>query len=194
VASSYIQVAQQLLLAADRNPNVIVDVVPPKQMPPLPRAYGAMDFGGGPRVVLAATPGGSQRSYAMGETIGEFKVLAVTRAGVIFLWDGKQVAATFDQLRDTSAARDQQAAARPSGPAPGQAPSPGQAAPAPAGQSGGAVQTIGGASAGNPGPGGADVKPCAQGDPAPNGAIVDGYKKLIINWGMGKTCQWERVK
>ena len=44
-SSAYVEVAQKLLLSPDRNPDVIIDVVAPKPMPPLPRAYGAINFG-----------------------------------------------------------------------------------------------------------------------------------------------------
>jgi hypothetical protein len=193
VAGNYIVVAQQLLLAADRSPAVIIDVVPPKQMPPLPRAYGALDFGGGPRVVLAAQAGGPQRSYAIGETIGDFKVLAITRAGVVFEWDGKSVAARYDELRDAAAQAQQAAAASappPGAPRPGLGPGPAPAAPAP---SGGVQSVASSAAQGRPGPGSGEVRPCVKGDNSPSGTIAEGYKKMIVNWGMGKTCQWEKI-
>lgn len=189
VAGSYIQVAQQLLLSADRTPVVIVDVVPPKQMPALPRAYGAMDFGGGPRVVLAATPGGSQRSYSIGETIGEFKVMNITRAGIIFQWDGKPVAARYDELRDAAAEQQsRQAAGTNAAP---QSVATATQAPAPVNT----VQSVAASAAaqGRPGAGSGEIRPCQKGDTAPAGTIAEGYKKVITNWGMGKSCQWEKL-
>ena len=123
-SNAYLEVAQKLLLSADRNPTVILDIVPPKVMPALPRAYGAMDFGGGPRVFLAPKPGDRQRPYAPGDQIGEFKLLTISRAGVVFEWDGNEVAASFEQMKDTSnvqARTTQQAAPRQAN-APAQAP------------------------------------------------------------------------
>jgi hypothetical protein len=194
-AGPYVEVAQKLLLSADRNPSVILDVVPPKVMPALPRAYGAMDLGDGPRVVLAAAHGSPQRSYAVGETIGEFKLLAITQAGVVFEWDGKQVAARYGELRDLTVPEPARTAAAPAArPAPGQgpqaAPPPG-APPAPAG-----VQTIVSSTnaQGKPGPGNGWARPCQRGDTSPDGTVADGYRKVIQDIGFGKNCYWEKVQ
>lgn len=197
-ASPYVEVAQKLLLSADRNPSVILDVVPPKVMPAMPRAYGSMDFGDGPRVVLAAAHGSPQRSYAVGETIGEFKLLAITQAGLVFEWDHKKVAARYEELRDlvapepprsASAARPAPAAApqgpRPGNGAPGQPPKPAE------------VQTIASdASAqGRPGAGSGFARPCQRGDNSPSGTVADGYRKVIQDvGGFGKNCFWEKVQ
>lgn len=190
-AGAYVDVAQQLLLSADRNPSVIIDVVPPKQMPALPRAYGAMDFGGGPRVFLALKPGDPQRPYAPNDQIGEFKVLAISRSGVVFEWDGKELAASFEQMKDTSTA--QARAAQPS--APRQQPAPAAASPREA-PPGGGMQTIA-ASPGTPGrpaPGSGPSRGCTPGDSAPAGTVAEGYRKMSIDTPMGKGCYWEKVQ
>jgi hypothetical protein len=191
-AGLYLEVAQKLLLSGDRNPSVILDVVPPKVMPALPRAYGAMDFGGGPRVVLAAKPGGDQRSYAIGETIGEFKLLAVTQAGVVFEWEGKEVPATYAELRDTVAPVSQQAAA--SRPAQ-QAPPHGAASAPPQPPKQSSLQTVGADSnaQGRPGAGSGPTRPCAPGDKAAPGTVSDGYRKMVIDTPMGQGCFWRKV-
>ena len=196
-AGPYLEVAQQLLLSGDRNPSVILDVVPPKVMPALPRAYGAMDLGEGPRVVLAAAHNGQQRSYAVGETLGEFKLLAITQAGVVFEWDGKQVAARYDELRDLTAPPVQAAAsARPA------SATSAQGAPPPAGQPAGApskpagVQTIASSSStqGKPGAGSGFARSCQAGDTSPEGTVAEGYRKVIQDLGVGKNCYWEKVQ
>lgn len=195
-SNAYLEVAQKLLLSADRNPTVILDIVPPKVMPALPRAYGAMDFGGGPRVFMAAKPGDRQRPYAPGEQIGEFKLLTISRAGVIFEWDGKEIAASFDQMKDTSniQARAAQASAPPPPSAPARAKLIGgtaeQAAPAPG------LQTIAPSAAtpGRPMPGNGPTRDCAPGDNAPSGTMADGYRKVTINTPMGNGCSWQRVQ
>ena len=182
-ASTYLAVAQQLLLSADRNPTVIVDVVPPKIMPPLPRAYGAMDFGQGPRVVLAEKAGAPQRSYPIGERIGDFKILAVNRAGVVFEWDGKRVPATFDEMRDTTTA-------------PSAAPPPQATITAGATATQTTIKkiTASGEYQGKPGPGAGQMRPCMPGDTSPAGSVSDGYRKSLTEiGGFGKTCLWEKV-
>ena len=57
-----------MLFTRDRNPNVVIEVAPPKPMPPLPSAFGFMNFGG-PSVILTEKPGGPQRAYRPGEQI-----------------------------------------------------------------------------------------------------------------------------
>ena len=191
-AGPYLEVAQQLLLSADRNPAVILDVVPPKVMPAFPRAYGAMDLGEGPRVVLAAAHGSPQRSYAVGETLGEFKLLAITQAGVVFEWDGKQVAARYEEMRD-QAAVPVQAAARPAAAA---AAAPPAAQPAGTPPKAAGVQTItsNAGAQGKPGAGSGFARNCQAGDTSPDGTVADGYRKVVQDLGIGKNCYWEKVQ
>ena len=94
--AQYLEVASQLLLSKDRNPTVVVEVAAPKIPPPFPRFYGAMDFGDGLSVVLAEKGGAPQKSYKIGDTIGDFKILAVSRAGIDFEWDGKNALVDLD--------------------------------------------------------------------------------------------------
>ena len=190
-AGPYLEVAQKLLLSGDRNPSVILDVVPPKVMPAFPRAYGAMDLGEGPKVVLAAR-GNPQRSYSVGETIGEFRLLAITQAGVVFEWDGKEVAASYAQLRDDTPPPSQQAAA----PQSAQAPPPVGAAPAPLPKPGSSLQTVGADSnaQGRPGAGTGPTRPCLPGDKAAPGTVSDGYRKMTVDMPMGQGCFWRKVE
>jgi hypothetical protein len=189
-AGSYVEVAQKLLLSVDRNPSVIVEVVPPKQMPPLPRAYGAMDFGGGPRVFLSSKPGDPQRPYAPGDQIGDFKLLAISRAGVVLEWEGKEVAASFEQMKDTAAAQPRAAQA----PAPRQQPQPATASREAPPSTG--LQTVAASPAtpGRPAPGDGPRRGCAPGDSTPVGTIVDGFRRKVIDTPMGKGCFWEKVQ
>src|SRR5258707_7685129 len=93
-AATYADVAQKMLFTRDRNPNVIVEppkVPPPKVMPPLPFAYGVMDFGSGPIVLLAEKAGGQNKSYHPGDKIGEFKIASVSSRDITFEWDGKEI-------------------------------------------------------------------------------------------------------
>ena len=51
-SGSYAEVAQKMLFARDRNPNVIIEAEPPKPQPPLPVAHGLMDLGDGPMITF----------------------------------------------------------------------------------------------------------------------------------------------
>jgi len=195
-AGPYVEVAQKLLLSVDRNPSVILDVVPPKVMPALPRAYGAFDLGEGPRVVLAAKPGDQQRPYAKGETIGEFKIVAITQAGVVFDWDGKPVAASFDEMKDAAVREPTRAAA-----APPKAPPMGPGGSPPGGPPGGPPNSGGMQSVasnadmqGRPGAGSGAFRACQPGDKAPAGTVTDGYRKVSVQTPMGASCHWEKVE
>jgi hypothetical protein len=189
-AATYLPVAQQLLLSKDRNPDVVIEVAAPKPVPPLPRYYGLMDFGGGPRVVLAL-PGKEQKSYTVGDQVGEFRLAAVESNGLVFHWEDKTIRASFDELRDKSGAAPAQAAQ-----AAAQAAAPAPAAAAPAGQSGAAVATLGGAGE-KKGPGGeagAATRPCQPGDASPAGTVADGYRKVLVSTPFGQQCYWEKTQ
>jgi hypothetical protein len=193
--AEYLPIAQQLLMSRDRNPTVIIDVEPEKPMPALPKYYGSMNFGGDPRVVLALAAGGAQRSYKLGETVGAFKLLEVQATGLVFEWDGKKVPARYADMRDTTSQAQNQA-------------------PTQSGSASATVATISSASSSssdtaqksvgsviNPGrelgPGpetGTDVRPCLANDNSPPGTVVDGYRKVIGNHLMGKSCYWQKVQ
>jgi hypothetical protein len=195
VASSYVELAQKLLLSADRNPTVVIEVVAAKTMPALPRAYGLMDMGNGARVFLAAAPGGQQHPYVKGDTIGEFKLLEISRTGLVFGWEDKQVAARFDELKDRSATRAaaEQAAApiRPARPA-AQPVTSLQAAPARPAEPErlASDESVQGQPGGDPN---AASRPCLKGDRSPEGTISGGYRKVLVYTPMGNSCGWEKV-
>lgn len=179
----YATIATQLLFSKDRNPTVVIETPQPKKMPGLPRYYGQMNFGGGPRVVLADAPGGKQKTYLMGEKIGEFVLAGISRTEIVFEWDGKKVPAKLEDLKDltkpaeptkttaTTAAQPTAVAAKP------------------------AATNVGGKQATGPGQEvGEGYKACQPGDPHPNGAIVDGYRKIMASTPFGTSCRWVRVQ
>ncbi len=182
-AAQYLTVATKLLLSRDRNPNVIMEVAQPKPVPPLPVYFGLMNFGDEPRVVLAL-PGGAQKSYAAGDTIGEFVVAAIEPAGLVFRWEDREIRKRYDELRP----KQEMPQAQPQQSAGGAAPQPmPQAAPAAAAVS--RVQE-------SKGPG-EELSPrlrrCLPNDSYPPGAVVDGYKKLVNRTPFGEVCRWEKV-
>jgi hypothetical protein len=188
-AVNYYDIASKLPFSKDRNPTVVVDVEAPKPMPALPKYYGMMNFGGGPRVILALG-GQAQKSYAPGDKIGDFKLTTIAATGLVFDWEGKAVTAPYEQLKDTSNAPPVAAPVAASAAA---AP----AAPAPS--SGGvtslsSVTSVGGTQASRPGADvGASIKGCQAGDTAPAGTVSDGYRKVMTETPFGKSCRWEKV-
>jgi hypothetical protein len=197
VASAYVEVAQKLLLSSDRNPTVVVEVVAPKVMPALPRAYGLMDLGNGARVFLATAPGASQHTYVKGDTIGEFKLLEISRTGLVFGWEDKRVAARFDELKDASARTKAETAAsasaatrqaaQPATSIQAQAPPNRPPEPQRIGSDEGAQGRPGGDS-------GAASRPCQPGDNAPAGTVNGGYRKVVIRTPMASSCSWVKVQ
>ena len=187
-AANYYDIAAKLPFSKDRNPVVVVEVVAPKPMPALPRYYGLMNFGGAPKVIMALKPGGPQKSYVAGDKIGEFKLVTIASAGLIFDWEGKQVAARFEEMRDTAPADQRPQQAQTSAPPPPPAASPGGVT------SVSAVTSVSSASAQGPGVVTGDgVKGCQVGDSAPSGTVVDGYRKVTMQTPFGGTCRWEKV-
>jgi len=193
-ATTYYEIAAQLPFSPDRNPTVVVEVAPQKPMPPLPSYHGMMNFGEGPRVILSAgnVP---QRSYQVGQSVGEFKLIAVAQSGLVFEWDGKQVPAGYAELAQR---------ARESSPAQAQpTPAPVSASPAPQ-RSASAVTSVG---ANTPdsasGSGGGlmsdtvdsqGMRDCKAGDSTPEGTIVNGFKKLTVRSPFGTICRWVPAK
>lgn len=177
--ANYIDVASHMLLARDRNPNIIYDPPPPppppKPMPPLPRAFGIVDLGEGPTALLSEKAGAPSKPYRAGDRIGEFKLIAMTSAELMFDWEGKRFVKSLQELVDRGAP-------------PPEAPS----APVSAAQ-----QTSAAAPQTKPGPGasvGGEYRACTPGDSSPNGAVVDGMRKVESVSPFGKSCRWEPVK
>jgi hypothetical protein len=192
--AEYIDSVQKMLFAKDRNPNVIVDPPPPapppkheepKPMPALPHYYGQIHFGGDPVVILSSATANDQKSYAVGDKIGEFKVVAFDKDNITFDWDGQQVERSLADLKpkDPQAGQPQQSVAPP---------------PQPAQNS---VVAIGGGPSGNPTPPtvgndmGGGLHACTNPDDgSPSGTVVGNYRKVINQGLMGKSCFWEPIK
>lgn len=190
-AANYLAVAQRLLFSKDRNPDVVVEVAAPKPVPPLPLYYGLMNFGEGPRVILAVQ-GKGQKTYGVGDRVGEFLLAAVEPEGLVFEWEDRRIRAKFEELRDKSgaaASQPQQAAAQ-AAPAPAAQP---QQAAAPAGATV-ATLSAAGETKGPGGEEGAPTRPCQPGDNAPAGTVSDGYRKVLARTPFGQSCYWEKVQ
>lgn len=195
--AEYIDSVQRMLFSKDRNPNVIVDPPPPPKpeppppvMPPLPRYYGQIHFGGDPEIILSPATNTNQKGYAVGDKIGEFKVVAFNLDSITFDWDGKLVEKKLTDLGVKAAPPGQQP----------DAPTPPPPPPPPAQQSSSVVAIGAGPSANSPPAAvgidmGGGFHACTYPDDgSPSGTIVDGYKKTINQGMMGKSCFWEKVQ
>lgn len=188
----YLEVAQRDLYAKDRNPIPVVDPPkpppPPPPMPALPTYYGQMTLGD--PVVLLTPPGSTQqKSYAVGDKIGDFKVLAFNQEVITFEWNGNKVERKIAELAPKQATPQADAA-------------PAAAAPA----AGGQVTSLSGPATKNGEPEAATKPPtlgtdmgggfraCVAGDTSPAGTTLNGYKKVITRSLMGQSCYWEQSK
>lgn len=174
-AVNYADIAQKMLLARDRNPNVIIDPAPPPPkppMPPLPVAHGMMFFGE-PSIILSEKPGAEQKLYHKGEQVGAFKVLSFDRSQIVFDWDGEKVVRKPEDLVSKFEPPPEAAAPAPA------APAQQQSTPQPLGP-------------------GADIgggyRACQPNDSMPSGTVVNGMRKLEAATPFGKSCRWEPAK
>lgn len=180
VAAGYSDIAQKMLFAKDRNPNVVIEEAPPppKPMPPLPVVHGLMEFPEGPMVMMAPKSGAADRGYRIGDEIGEFKLMAVDAQTITFEWDGKPVTRRLEEVVERKPEAAPAAAAA-------QAPAAAPAKRAPA------------APTGQPAPGvsiGGGIKACQAGDTSPPGTVTDGMRKVVTPSPFGEVCRWEPVQ
>lgn len=203
-AIQYAEAAAKNLFSRDRNPNVILDpVAPPKEkpVPPFPSARGVMLWPGfPPTVVLSEKPGGAQKGYHPGDTIGDWKIVSVDNQYVDFEWDGKDFKKRIDELLDKTPIVNEAAAGASAPPAPS-APTAATLVSA-AGSNASSADTGSQASnsslaAGQAGPGadqGGGYRGCNPGDPTPSGTVVAGLRKVVVPTPFGSSCRWEPAK
>jgi hypothetical protein len=138
-----------------------------------------MGLPSGARAIMAEKSGQQSRSIRTGDTIGEFKVLALDTENVKFEWDGKEVARKIADLVDRS--NPQAGAQQNQGPA---APPPSPAAPPPPQPSGPVTSKDIGIEL-TPG-----SHACKPGENSPAGTVIDGFRKTITYSPFGATCRW----
>jgi hypothetical protein len=176
-AAQYREIADKMLFARDRNPNVIVDVVPPKPMPALPVAQGIVNLGDTALVLLSERAGAPHRGYRAGDTVGAFKLVEVGGEQLIFEWEGKRIVKKLADLMETGA----RLAAVDSNVGAG-APAATANTLSTSAQQGPGVTTT------------ATTRACQTGDTPPAGTVVDGMKKVVSQTPFGNMCLWETVK
>jgi hypothetical protein len=187
-AASYLDIAQRMLWAKDRNSQVIVDPPkppePPKPLPPLPAVHGVMNLGDGPIVMMSDKPGARDRGVHPGEMIGEFKLVSVDSEELVLAFEKRLVKKRLQELIDRS--QD----SGPAGGSQGQGSTPGQ----PASVSGAAPPPP---PPGKPEPGGKlaeGLSQCQPGDSSPAGTIANGMRKVVSQTPFGPACRWEAIK
>jgi len=192
MAGEYVEVAQKMLFAKDRNPNVPIEPPPPPPvkppLPPLPSYYGQITLGD--PVVLLASGNGDQKSYHVGDKIGPFELASFDSEKIVLKWRDETVERKLADLKPKDSAPPSVAAPRP-------------AAPVASNQASAGVTKIGSSSteagsSGDKGPlAGVDVggiRTCTPGDSTPPGTVVSGYKKVVSQGMFGSVCRWEQVK
>lgn len=179
MATSYIEIPNKFLLDPSRNSIVVPPPPPPppppKPMPPLPVYHGQMNLGdgGGLFAILSMDNKSPHEAIHIGETIGQFKLLSVNKAGLDLEWDDKTIHKTLDELTDHGAAQQQAEAAQPQAAAVAQRQAV-QERPLGPSESVGADGARG----------------CQAGDANPPGTILDGYKKTVRQSPFGPICSW----
>lgn len=174
----YADVAQKDLFSKDRNPNVVIEVPPPKPvkvMPPLPQVAGVMGLPSGMMALMSERAEVRPHGVRVNEVVGDFKVIGITPQVISFEWDGKRVDKKVEELL----ARAPVPAVAPGGPAVIGDPPPNLPPPP-------AKPTNVGMGAG--------IKGCAKGDTSPPGTIADGYKKISEPTPFGDACRWVLVQ
>jgi len=185
LATTYAPIAQKLLMDKSRNPEVPIELPPPPPPPPpmpkLPLYHGMMNLGDeeGPIAIMSLEANKPHKAIHPGETIGEFKLLAVSREGIDLEWRDQKVHKTLEEVTDRSHAAPPQA--EPAKVAGGYAtPPPPRPEPPPPAQYG-------------PGAQAGDVRRCMDSDTTPAGTVVNGYRKILRPSPFGVQCFWESV-
>lgn len=187
-AIAYAEVAQLNLFSKDRNPQVVIDVEPPKvkPTPAFPVARGVLLWPGSPPVVvLSLRPGGAQKGYRTGERIGDWTIVSVDNQYVVFEWDGKQFKKRIDELMDRATAQVADAAQTPAASASSNA----QPAAAKAQSLSDSSKSDRWVDVNSP-----DMRGCKPGDDTAAGTVVEGFKKVVSATPFGSACRWEQVK
>ena len=181
MAAQYIEIANKDLFSKERNPTIVVEKPvdpPPPPMPALPVVRGVLNIDG-VTAIMSENPKAMQKEVRPGDTIGEFKLLAINNQEIVLEWNGQQVRRNVAELLDHSA------------PEPAAAPAPGAAAAAQSPALNKPAMAV------KAGPGvdmGAGRKACVAGDESPAGTVVDGMKKYYWESPLGRGCYWEVPK
>jgi hypothetical protein len=171
--ATYAPIALRTLFDPSRNPNVVVEPPPqppPPVMPPLPLCFGVMNLGDGAAAILAENAKATHQFLHPGQTVGQFKLVNVNTEEIVLEWNGQEVRKPLVDM--TAVAEQPQPQAQP------QADNTPPPPPAPV----------------KPGPGadtGRGWRICAMNDGVAEGAVSDGYKKVVYSTPFGQSCRYE---
>jgi hypothetical protein len=178
LSAGYNAIAQKDLFDPSRNPNVEIPAPPPAPAPPppppmpaLPCYHGQMNLDG-VAAILSEAANSPQTSVKPGETIGQFKLVDVSIQEIFFEWNGTLVRRRLDEL---TAGCGQSSNGRVAS-APTQAPPPPPVVKTPTGPGELAPQ---------------GYKVCNPADSMPDGAVVDGFRKVSYSTPFGSACRWD---
>jgi len=179
MATSYKSVADKMLFDPSRNPDVPLPPPPapppPVPTPPLPVYHGFMNIGDGPMAILSVNAGAPHVGVHAGETIGEFTLVSIDPQTIVLQWKDRVISKSTDELANHLVLPEQAAApAQVAQGAPAPAPVPVAAGPQ------GEVSVFG-------------TKNCSPGDSYPEGAVVDGFRKVLRPGPFGTVCLWQQT-
>lgn len=188
-AITYADVAEKDLFSKDRNPNVVIEQKPveEKKMPPLPMLYGVMGMPSGAQALIAERKGEAGHPVRAGESVGEFKILALDTQNITFGWNGKEVSRKVDELIDRT----------PDGGGGGAPAAPAAAAGGPAFPPPPAATNSNAAGKHGPIQVGTPMEPaynCLGNDNSPAGTVDDGFRKTILPSPFGSMCKWVAIR
>ena len=189
---TYLDAAEKFLFSADRNPNVFVEPPKVKPRPALPQLFGVLNLGDSPMAIMATAANAPHKTVHVGETIGEFKLVAAAGDRITLEWEGQTIEAEVSDI----VTRPPSAEGAPGGTAPGVTPAP------PTVSSGATVINPNAAS--RPGEyvigapvqraDGATIYISPPGDSAPHGAVYQGKRKVVRQTPFGNQSWWEEVR
>ena len=192
-AATYLDVAQNMLFSKDRNPNVVIEVAPPKPVPPFPEAHGVMDLGGGPTIIMSEKAGGPQKSYRNGDKIGPFQIARLTTSEVVLAWEDKEFPKKIDELKPkVTAVQTPAELATGNRPPP---PTHGTFHPPTSEDKAVEAREALRPKDGTPGldTGGVE-RNCVPGDTSPSGTVMGGYRKIVTPSPFGQSCRWVPIR
>lgn len=187
-AIEYLNVAQQTLFATDRNNVEIFPIAPepqapppppPPPVPPFPSYHGQMAIG--EPVIVLSNASQAQKSYRVGDQVGDFKLAAFDRESVTLEWNDQTLKPLLKDLRPKEVATTVASTPTTSG-------TPNVSPLAPVGSN------TKGKIEGQPGAQHGMYRDCQVGDNSPDGTVKDGYRKTISQTLMGSSCHWEPIR
>jgi hypothetical protein len=134
--------------------------------------YGVMGLPSGLTAIMADKAGNRHRGVRVGESVGPFKLVALTPQNLTLEWDGQNIERKVDDLMD-------------------RVPQPPPGAPAAQNPANAAPANTGPPGAAKPGKEvGQGIRSCDNLDKSPAGTAADGWRKVVETTPFGDACRW----